>query len=129
MSGNDRLIAVDGGGGGRSITDADCLPEFGVGWTAAGMVGVEESDNVIARRLFILIVTSDRGAAENSRGYCRGIRILPAERQQKEEFSSKILQGITASSLARQVRGSAEFALPSRKLLASRISYFNNLAS
>ena len=48
--------------GGTVITDAEFLPEFGVGWTAVGMIGVEESDNAIARRLFILIVTSNRVA-------------------------------------------------------------------
>ena len=39
------------------------MPEFGVGWTAVGMMGVDES-NAIARRLFVLIVTYNRAARE-----------------------------------------------------------------
>ena len=56
MVDNDWLIAV---GGGTVITDTDFLPEFGVGWTAVGMVGVEESGNVIGRMFFVLTVTCD----------------------------------------------------------------------
>ena len=54
-------------------------------------MGVEESSNVIARILFVLIVTSNRAVRPrvNISGYCRG-GILPAKRQQKEEISSKI---------------------------------------
>ena len=51
----DWLIAV---GGGSVITDTECLPEFSVRWTAVGIMGVEESGNAIARRLFVLIVLS-----------------------------------------------------------------------
>ena len=50
--------------GGAAITDADFLPESGVGWTAVGMVGVEESVNAIKRRLFVLVVTPDHAERE-----------------------------------------------------------------
>ena len=40
------------------MTDADFSPEFGVGWTAVGMVGAEEAYNAKVRILFILIVTT-----------------------------------------------------------------------
>ena len=52
--------------GGTAITGAVFLPEIGVGWTAVGMVGVEES-NAIARRRFILIVTSNWAARGHER--------------------------------------------------------------
>ena len=65
------------------MEDAEFLTEFGVGWTAVGMVGAEDLGNVITRILFVLIVTSNRAAwpRVNARGYCRGGGMLPAERQ------------------------------------------------
>ena len=43
------------------MVDADFLTGFGIGCTAAGMIGTEEGGDAIAR-LFLLVVTSDRAA-------------------------------------------------------------------
>ena len=55
------------------MEDAELLMKFGVGWTAVGMVRVEELDNAIGKILFVLTVTSDRAARPrvNIRGYYR----------------------------------------------------------
>ena len=48
------LLLVEG----AVITDAEFLREFRVGWTAVGMVGVGEFNDIM-RKLFVLIVTSN----------------------------------------------------------------------
>ena len=44
------------------MTDAEFLTDFGVDWTAVGVVGAEEVVNAMAR-FCVLIVTSNRGVA------------------------------------------------------------------
>ena len=92
------------------------LPEFGVGWTTAGMVGVEESDNAIVKILYVLLVTSNRAARPqvNSRGYCRGEGHCPLKDSKKKNYHPKFSSAIIVSSLARQLRSSAMFALKCR---------------
>ena len=67
------------------MTGAEFLPEIGIGWTAVGMMGVEESSNAIARILFVLVMTSDRAAQSqvNSRGYYRGERRCPLKNSKR----------------------------------------------
>ena len=60
-SDNNRQISVGGGRGGRPWWILSCFPEFGVGLTDVGMMGAEETGNVIAR-ISILIVTAHDAA-------------------------------------------------------------------
>ena len=54
MNGRSPLLV-----GGVTLTDAAFLTEFGVGWTAVGMVGVQELGNTMVRISVVIVMASD----------------------------------------------------------------------
>ena len=68
---------------------------------AVGILGAEESGNVIARIIFDLLVPTDWAAQPqvNIRGYFRGRGMLPAERQQKEDFSGSLARQLPVQAI------------------------------